>query len=117
MGYSRLEHGCGRSFFFNAVQPGEESPKMTAGHFREPAAPRQMLYLIAFFGLRAAHEPSLYGLLLFRVRLPQALLLAGTGSLMASSPSSRKVWCARRISLRAMDRAARLAPMRSLFCR
>src|SRR5215211_2379014 len=117
MGCSRLEHGCGRSFFFNAAQPGEGSPKMTAGPFREPAAPRQMLYLIAFFGLRAAHECLPYMAFFLRVRLPQALLVASTGSLMASSPSSLKVWCARRISLRAMDRAARLAPMRSLFCR
>jgi hypothetical protein len=51
---------------FNTVQPGaDESPKMTAGPFREPAAPRQMLYLrIALFGLRAAHECLPYGLLL-----------------------------------------------------
>src|SRR5829696_195120 len=126
MGCSGLERGCGRSFFFNAVQPGaEESPKMTAGPFREPAATHQMLYLrIAFsIGLRAAHECLPYLAFFCRVvRLLQALLLLlllllSTGSLMASSPSSLKVWCARRISLRAMDRAARLAPIRSLWCR
>jgi hypothetical protein len=99
---------------------------MTAGPFREPAATHQMLYLrIAFsIGLRAAHECLPYLAFFCRVvRLPQALLLLllllllSTGSLMASSPSSLKVWCARRISLRAMDRAARLAPIRSLLCR
>jgi hypothetical protein len=52
-----------------------------------------------------------------RKRPSQALLLTASGSLMASSPSSRKVWCARRISLRAMDRAARFVPIRSLVCR
>src|SRR4051812_49069415 len=60
MGCSRLKHGCGRSFFFNAVQLGEKPPPMAAGLCREPAAPRQLLYLIASFGLRAAHERSLW---------------------------------------------------------
>jgi hypothetical protein len=66
------------------------------------SAPRTNAFLMAFF---------------CGVCMPQALPLVSTGSLMASSPSSRKVWCARRISLRAMDRGARLAPMRSLVRR
>ncbi|MEA2184696.1 MAG: hypothetical protein QOF69_3881 [Solirubrobacteraceae bacterium] len=36
------------------------------------------------------------------------------GAAIASSPSSRRVWCARRSNLRAIVNAARFAPRRSL---
>ena len=42
MGCSPLKRGCGRSFFFSAIQPGDKFPKMTAGPFREPFGSRPL---------------------------------------------------------------------------
>lgn len=100
--------------------PGSGRSNPPGGSRGLPGAGRSLMVALAhrmFWALPSSVRTFLQSFVFPTKRLSQALLLTTTGSLIASSPSSLRVWCARRISLRAMERAARFVPMRSLFCR